>query len=513
MLTKRQKLLTAGTAVLAAEPVLALMHTGGVGAIVGLAVGAIVYNAVEDVEGFVEKTTGRELSLPARKPRAAGQGSLLYRMFNGKSTRGEAMGEDGEYDLYEDWDEEQQEIPEYILLADDLVLDPDDVIGKAIFGVGQRRSGKTTLMARIAEQIGYQYIPMIIPSSEGDLLSLYDVLPRGYIAAASGSNHDPEQVRLWEVTPEDADVLGYQILAEGLQVILDFNSFHKADDAWAVMTRIIDGLFQYAHEHPNQGSDSNTLPCPVEVFLDEAQKYLPQNMATSHVRNEKTRDALLKSYTDVITDGGKWGITPVIFSQRFAETNNQIMAQAEVRIVMRQTHDTDLERCKKYVNKNVATTQDMAAFEKGEGVFIGDDNTQVRTQFYPRESDGSRSHTPQAEVAQRFVNRPLDNIRRTLPTTPRPDSTHDERQEPVTENVPPRQVRRKIDPLVEQAAKTYLEMEDAGEKISQPKLADRAGVDFWQLRKKWHAVLAVVAEIRQLQAEEGEEEEEGEPQC
>ena len=91
MATREQKLMAAGAAITIAEPALALAHTGGVGAIVGLALGAFVYHAIDDIEHM----TGRELPLPARtvkEPKEAkdpGQRSLAYRMFNGKSVREE----------------------------------------------------------------------------------------------------------------------------------------------------------------------------------------------------------------------------------------------------------------------------------------------------------------------------------------------------------------------------------------------------------------------------------------
>jgi hypothetical protein len=91
MATKGQKLLAAGTAFLASEPViLAVSHAPGltgVGVIAGLAVGAVAYNAVDDIE----RAVGKEIPpLPIPQPKLATpeQPSLVYRMFNGKSVRG-----------------------------------------------------------------------------------------------------------------------------------------------------------------------------------------------------------------------------------------------------------------------------------------------------------------------------------------------------------------------------------------------------------------------------------------
>jgi hypothetical protein len=94
MATKGQKLVLAGSTILVAEPVLALLHTGGVGVIVGLVAGAVAYHAVEDIE----EMTGKEMTLPVqRKGTHEGRrASALYRMLNGKSLREEDMPTDEE---------------------------------------------------------------------------------------------------------------------------------------------------------------------------------------------------------------------------------------------------------------------------------------------------------------------------------------------------------------------------------------------------------------------------------
>src|SRR5437763_1624775 len=93
---KGQKLAIAGTATLLAEPALALAHTGGLGVIVGLAVGAVTYWLVDELD----QTDGEDLSpstetveVPTKQTDDPGQPSLLYRMFNGKSIRGDRHGD------------------------------------------------------------------------------------------------------------------------------------------------------------------------------------------------------------------------------------------------------------------------------------------------------------------------------------------------------------------------------------------------------------------------------------
>jgi hypothetical protein len=437
------KLAAASVATLIAEPALALAHTGGTGVIVGLAAGAVAYLVADEVQQARQNAVeaGEYSPAPASPAkREDKKPSLAYRLLNGKSVRGTS---------------EKQEPGGEIILSPDLRLRRSDIIGKSVFVVGQRRSGKTTLGARLAEQIGLYNIPLFIPDSEGDMLSIYDLLPRGVIAAAPGSQwEEVEDLNLWTVTPEDADVLGFQILYEGMQVILDMASFENESEAWSIVCGVIDGLFEFANQYPHQR-------CPVEVFLDEAQKYLPEDLNASAIQNPDVRKRLLKAYRNVSGTGGKRGITPIILSQRFAETNNQIIAQSEVRIILRQTQDNDLARCMKYVRAETATAQQIARFQRGQGVYIGDDGTQLVTTFYPRESDGERSGTPDVEAVERFAGQPL----RLQPPAMAPASRSEQQSE-----VPPLRVVPKPTPRKATLADAVEVWNASEERIGRPRL-------------------------------------------
>jgi hypothetical protein len=86
MAKQAHKVAAAVAAIAVAEPALALAHTGGVGALVGLVIGVAAYNSVDDIE----RVTGRELpSLPAspKKVENRNELSLGYRLLHGKSVR------------------------------------------------------------------------------------------------------------------------------------------------------------------------------------------------------------------------------------------------------------------------------------------------------------------------------------------------------------------------------------------------------------------------------------------
>jgi len=300
-------------------------------------------------------------------------------------------------------------------LAPNLHVHKNDLAGKAIFICGIRRHGKTTLGARLAEQLGGHYIPLFIPCLEGDYLSLADVLPRAVIAGhprAAGQYQSSRFEALGSV--QAAYQLGYDLLERGYQVILDLSSYTALDQAIAIQVNIIRGLFHWANTHPD-----TRVPC--HVYLDEAQRYLPQTLSDSVILDRALLAELLRCYMDIIAIGGKRGIAPVILTQRFAQVNKKIMAQSEVFFLLRQTNDGDLDRCMEYVNSGTATKEQMARFQPGQGIYIASDGTQVVTQFYERRSSGERSSTPQAEATYRYARMPM--YRPSAAAVPSPDQS------------------------------------------------------------------------------------------
>jgi len=441
MATTGQKLLAAGPTLVVAESVLAMAHQGWIGAIVGLGIAGVMYVAVD------ETVTGRdEQSLPDDDPQGSDASvdrkstqelgtektpSMLYRLFNGKSIR-EYNEQRDEADnqgntINEKKDVSRAKKPERLVdLSDDLTLDVDEISGKATFIVGMRRSGKTTLGVRIAEQLGKKFhLPMFIPDLEGDWLSLGDpgILPNCVIAGHPNSYNPKKDYTFTPVSSsQEAYTLGYDILESGLQVILDMASYDTIDEAVILVISIIKGIYAWTKAFP-------TELCPCDIYLDEAQRFLPENLADSIIDDPRITKNLLKTYMDITTVGGKRGLTPKILSQRIAQTNNKIIAQSEVKFIMRQTHDSDIKRCMEDVKKSGVTPEQIAAFAQGQGVYIGADGTQIVTRFKKRESDGSRSNTPKAATAMRYVGKRYNGPTATTAsreTTPHPSFADNE---------------------------------------------------------------------------------------
>ncbi|HET8840790.1 MAG TPA: hypothetical protein VFN35_04950 [Ktedonobacteraceae bacterium] len=86
-----QKIAAAGATLTIAETALFAMHTSGVGALVGLAAAGVVWWITDEIQQSHEDEENTLPATPVQKSSEAkpGKASLAYRLFNGKSVRGE----------------------------------------------------------------------------------------------------------------------------------------------------------------------------------------------------------------------------------------------------------------------------------------------------------------------------------------------------------------------------------------------------------------------------------------
>ncbi len=285
-------------------------------------------------------------------------------------------------------------------LASDCMPPLSAVLGHSVLGVGMRGSGKTSLAALMIEQIGEQPIPMAIFDYEEDYITLPSVLREMCVIAGSPDWGEADRYGdgYWEVSPENADEIGYEILERGLQMVVEIGTYVSLEDAASVMTGIIKGMFAWADDHdPDQ-----RVPCL--VFLDEAQHFLPQDSSVSNIAGKQEANDLLKAFMDVNARGRKRGFTLAVFTQRIAQIRKEVIAGSEIYFFGKQTMDNDLNRYEDIVGKNkldrvaVQTLKagTFAVFEGGEIFF---------TKMYTRKSE-HRGKTPGLENAvRRYSNR------------------------------------------------------------------------------------------------------------
>ena len=264
-------------------------------------------------------------------------------------------------------------------LGPNLQLDIHDIAGKAVCICGIRRSGKTTLGVRIAEELSKFNMPMFIPDLKGDWLSCVDTLPNAVI------------LRQGDITSNNAQQIGYSICENDLQVILDVASFNDMSQVAVIITNVIDGIFLWEKKHPQ-----NKKLCA--VYLDEAQSYLPQDVKDSIIPNPAARDAMMNAYMLITAIGGSLGLFPIILTQRLAQVAKKIVAQSELNFILRQTNDNDLNRCTQYTD---VSKDKIRALKQGTGVYVNLEGISSIHSFHKRLSDDAMSRTPQVNVSQK----------------------------------------------------------------------------------------------------------------
>lgn len=393
-----------GSAALTTTILADLVGMGATSLVIGLAAGGVAAYWSEEIRGVIMD------HLPAPKQATTRQSKLQW-LLTGQVATPHVPDDEKKAEQEQQRDEPQTAGMQGVIdLAPNLQIPVNDIAGKAIFIVGMRRSGKTTLGARLAEEFGRHFLPLLIPCLEGDYLSLVEVLPRAIIVGHPGAEQRHCRYDFTAIIPEKDDKgyklneavkFGYELLEVGYQAILDLSSYPSLDEAIMIQVGIIRGMFLWADTHPENR-------CPSYVYLDEAQRYLPENLKESVVDHPAILDQLFKAYKDIIAIGGKRGISPVILTQRFAQVNKKIMAQSEVLFIMKQTFDIDLKRCMEFVKKSTAIEEQIAEFKQGQGVYIAADGSQLLTRFHQRRSSGERSHTPKAEMARRYAMSPRE---------------------------------------------------------------------------------------------------------
>lgn len=257
-------------------------------------------------------------------------------------------------------------------LARGLQLDIDDIAGKAILICGIRRSGKTTLGVRIAEELGKFNIPMLIPCLKGDWLSCAKTLPNAVVWGQG------------QIEMKHARAVGWAILERGMQLIFNIASYDDVNEAFGILAEMIIGLFEWEKAHPE-----DKRLCA--VFKDEAQTVLPQNLSRSIITIPAIRDKVLGVYSRVIAFGGSYGLFPVIMTQRIAEVNKVIIGQPELLFLFKQTLDIDLNRYQEFTD---IPTEQVRSLKQGHGVFVDYEGRSTVYKFHKRTSDDSQSSTP-----------------------------------------------------------------------------------------------------------------------
>ncbi len=310
------------------------------------------------------------------------------------------------------------------------------LLGEGLFVAGNMGAGKTNLAALLAEQMGACYVPSIIFDLKREYGSLPGVLPTA-IRAGHPRYAGEAGPGYYELTMDTASAFVASVMEQGFQAVVDLGSYQVIDAMGLIIAEVIDALMAWSQEQP----DEERPPC--FVFLDEAHHFLPERTNLTQLdRNIHVR--LQKSFFRVCNLGRSYGYTMAFCTQRIANIAKWVIANCQVKVIMRHALDIDLDRCCEEVNKTVATREDIERLAPGMGIVIGLADRQFVAQF-DRRASYHPSQTPKVNRAHlRYRDRRLPPLaqspagqpalREVIPQPPAVDAQP--RRLPVTGDVP-----------------------------------------------------------------------------
>lgn len=233
-----------------------------------------------------------------------------------------------------------------LCLADRFQPNADSLMAATILLCGIRRSGKSNALCVLAEELARYYCPMVIGDTEDEYsgLAARQYLPRGILAGSLDlyqelrAQDSPLARHYIAIDQDGAYEFGHAIVRDDLQVVLNLKSFESDSDAALIMAEIMDGMSDWESAQPNH------LRVPCMFFLDEANKWIPQNITESCVTDREALYLLQKAiFGTMVRRGGKRGLGIALCTQRIAELDKRAL-QSTWKFLFRQTEEVDIDR-------------------------------------------------------------------------------------------------------------------------------------------------------------------------
>jgi hypothetical protein len=263
--------------------------------------------------------------------------------------------------------------------------------------VGIRRSGKSTLLLALVEELARYGLPFVLFDTQGEYSGLVSpkFLRNPRLAGNAEQMSDtPDAARpyLANLTPENAYNCGKAAVKNVLQLVVNLKGYDD-NSAAIIMSEIVDGVNDWQEARPNSER------IPFMFFLDEAQKWFPQDKAdrAQDILNETQADLQEAFIGKVVERGGKNGLGLVAATQRYSRINKSLL-QGQWKFYLRQTEEIDLARYK----RQGIDPEDAKALAQGQVIAFGPDvdnfTFQCRRSYTPHEG-----HTPNASALAKYT--------------------------------------------------------------------------------------------------------------
>ena len=295
--------------------------------------------------------------------------------------------------------------------------------------VGIRRSGKSTLLLTLVEELASYGLPFVLFDTMGEYNGLvsrqYLLRPRlGGNVGRLSDIPDAAKPFLAHLTTDNAYRCGQMVMDHALQLVVNLKGYND-DDAAIIMSEIVEGVNDW------QEARHNSERIPFMFFLDEAQKWFPQNRQDKATDiNIETQNVLEEAFIGkVVERGGKNGLGLVAATQRYSRINKSLL-QGQWKFYLQQTEEIDLARYK----RQGIDPEEAKNLHQGECIAFGPDVThftfQARKASVPHEG-----HTPNAAALAKYTrNLDVESIYQVypFPGVPTQQPQPQQKQRPAT---------------------------------------------------------------------------------
>jgi len=229
-----------------------------------------------------------------------------------------------------------------VKICDDVLIPVDDLIGKCIAVLGIRGSGKTNTAAAVIEDLLACGYPMAVVDIDGEYWGLKELYE---VPVVGDSAHVDVRAR-----PEEGAAVARASVSMKVPVILDVSGYLK-DDINSFLYGFFTGLWE----------ELGKLRTPYQVVLEEAHEFIPQGFKTD-LKEILVRAALR---------GRKRGLGMLVVSQRSAKVEKDVLTQAEVLILHKVVHPSDLKVYKDIIPKDPGDVEELVlSLNVGDAFFL-----------------------------------------------------------------------------------------------------------------------------------------------
>ena len=231
-----------------------------------------------------------------------------------------------------------------VRLAPDLALAADELATLVVALLGNRGSGKSNAAFVILEQLIGAKIPIVVIDYVGIYFSLR--------LDASGRHPSPYQIPVLggshgdiTLAPTTGAVVADALARGHASAVLDVSHMSKGD-RMRFTTDFAETFFRVKKNYPG----------PVQLWLEESQRYIPQKIFTGQER-------MLGAFEEIAEVGRNYGIGLGLISQRPQKLNKDVLNLADLLITLRMNGVHERKAIAEWVQEKDADGRDAVKDE------------------------------------------------------------------------------------------------------------------------------------------------------